>query len=312
MVFDEILNEIEKYDTITIYRHTNPDCDAVGSQFALKEWIQLNYPNKKVYALGNESCSQSTWPKSDVVDDEVVKESLGIAVDCSDLRRVDDERFATTKLKIKMDHHPNVDAYGDIQHVDTEAAATCEIMTNFFQYTDKEMNDLIALYLYRGLLTDTMQFSTSNTTNNTLMVAAYLTTFNLPIADINRDLFDVTLENFEFSNYVRNSLTYSDSGFAYLVLNKNDLEAWNLTPSRARKSIDEYGNVLEFEVWAMFTENEKGLYDGSLRSKKLVVNELASKYHGGGHANAAGVNGLTNEELEQILEDLAQLCAKIN
>lgn len=311
MSFDEILNEIENHDIITIFRHQRPDCDAFGSQFAMKEWLSINYPNKQIYACGYEMCNQSTWPDLDVVDDETMRKSLAISLDCSNLQRVDDQRISTALKVIKIDHHPNWEPYGDIQYVDSESAATSEILTDLIQYADKKMNDTVALYLYRGLLTDTLQFSTSNTRNNTLEKAAYLTKFSLNIADINRDLFDVSIETFRYANYLRNKTIIDDGGFAYVVLNQEDLKQWNITGSNARNSIDEIGHIKEFKAWAIFTESEtKDVYDGSLRSKKVVVNELASKYHGGGHKNASGVNSLTKEELQQIIDDLIRLCAE--
>ena len=56
--FDGLLDEIKYSDVITIFRHVRPDCDAVGSQFGLKSWLNDNFPEKKVYALGNEYCQQ--------------------------------------------------------------------------------------------------------------------------------------------------------------------------------------------------------------------------------------------------------------
>ena len=48
----QIIDKIEQYDTIIIHRHVRPDPDAYGSQFGLKALIQDNYPDKKVYAVG--------------------------------------------------------------------------------------------------------------------------------------------------------------------------------------------------------------------------------------------------------------------
>ena len=55
MNFEGLLETIERFDIITLYRHEHPDCDAAGSQFGLKEWLNVNFPQKKVYALGNET-----------------------------------------------------------------------------------------------------------------------------------------------------------------------------------------------------------------------------------------------------------------
>lgn len=43
-MINAILNKIKEYDTIIIHRHIRPDGDCIGSQRALKEAIQLNFP----------------------------------------------------------------------------------------------------------------------------------------------------------------------------------------------------------------------------------------------------------------------------
>ena len=50
-----IINKIEEYDTIAIYRHVFPDPDSYSSQTALKSIIENTYPNKKVVLLGEHS-----------------------------------------------------------------------------------------------------------------------------------------------------------------------------------------------------------------------------------------------------------------
>ena len=49
----DIINKIEEYDTIAIYRHVFPDPDSYSSQTALKSIIENTYPNKKVVLLVN-------------------------------------------------------------------------------------------------------------------------------------------------------------------------------------------------------------------------------------------------------------------
>ena len=40
----EIYNEIKKYGTIIIHRHSRPDGDAIGSQIGLREAIRRSFP----------------------------------------------------------------------------------------------------------------------------------------------------------------------------------------------------------------------------------------------------------------------------
>ncbi|MDO5122570.1 MAG: bifunctional oligoribonuclease/PAP phosphatase NrnA, partial [Erysipelotrichaceae bacterium] len=89
---DLLLQEIEAADIITIYRHVHPDCDAVGSQFGLFNWLKENWPEKLVYALGREKCTQGHWPETDEVSDETIRNSLAIVLDTANTARIDDER----------------------------------------------------------------------------------------------------------------------------------------------------------------------------------------------------------------------------
>ena len=44
---------IQHYDLITVFRHQNPDPDALGSQWGLVSWLKSTFPNKQIYALGH-------------------------------------------------------------------------------------------------------------------------------------------------------------------------------------------------------------------------------------------------------------------
>ena len=66
--FKALLRAIEDADIITLFRHVHPDCDALSSQNGLYCWIKLNYPEKRVYRLGEETTDQTVYPPSDIVD----------------------------------------------------------------------------------------------------------------------------------------------------------------------------------------------------------------------------------------------------
>ena len=52
-LYKKIFKQIKKYNNSVIARHIGPDPDALGSQFALKEIIKNQFPEKKVLAVGN-------------------------------------------------------------------------------------------------------------------------------------------------------------------------------------------------------------------------------------------------------------------
>lgn len=321
MNFEDVIELIGKYQTITLYRHVHPDCDAQGAQFGMKTWLELNFPEKNIYALGNDFCSQRTFPTLDVVDEEIIRHSLAIVLDTANQARVDDQRYVLAEKVIKIDHHPNFEPFGDLVKVYEESAATCEILAEFFQQMSTryqyQINKECAEYLYSGLLTDTLCFRTSNTSPHTLKVASFLSEFNINIAELNRCLFDQSVSSFQFANYLRNEVQITESGYlAYKVISLAEQEKWNISPSSARNFIDEFGHVKEFEIWAIFTEkisddNKTILLDGSLRSKKVQMNDIAAKFNGGGHKNACGVKNLTYDDMNCLLLELEKRNKKI-
>lgn len=298
-----LLQEIEKYDSIVLYRHEHPDVDACGSQFGLKSWLNENYPNKKVYAYGEEVCTQRDFPTNDIETKDIVQNSLAIILDTANTARLDGKFYQEAKYLVKIDHHPNVEPYGDLMFVDSTYAAACELLTEFFsECTDKKISTQTAEYLYSGLLTDTLCFRTSNTTSNTLKMASILTAYGIKIAELNRILFDQSLSKFKFGCYIRNHIELIQDKIAYVILSKDILEEYNMNPSSARSMIDELGHVKEFEVWMIFTEDQEGLYGASLRSKTIPVSDIAQMYGGGGHLNASGIKNLNRKQLEEILD----------
>ena len=310
MKFDGLLSTIESFEIITIFRHENPDCDACGSQFGLKTWIKDNYPDKQVYVCGEQVCDQADWPENDVVSLETIQNSLAIVVDCANAPRVDDQRFSEAKMVVKIDHHPDKEPFGDKVYVDDTAAAVCEILPFFFyENKDKVFSKETAEFLYRGLLTDSLNYTTSNTTSRTLEAGGILASKGLNLSKISHDVFDNSIHGYEFNGYIIEHTKVIDKHFAYVVIPEKDYKSYGFDASKARSFVGRLGNVKEFNVWAVFTEKTVDgeiLYDGSLRAKETTINDIAERFHGGGHACAAGVKNLNHENLALILDLLKE------
>lgn len=313
-IFKDYLAEFEN---ITIFRHTHPDTDAFGAQFGLKQWIMDNYPHKNIYALGKEQSDVPYFPQSDDISDEIIRNSLAIAVDCGNLDRIDDQRIKLAKKILKIDHHPNVEPYGDHNLVDTSCASCTQLLATIFK--EISFNSVLtacSTYLYRGLLTDSLCYKTSSTSAKTLEIGAYLASKDIDIRKINLELFDVDLKSFKLQTIVRNKIKLYHDHIAYCIFTIDELKEYGLEGKKAREFVNEMGHVKEFAIWAIFTQREDNngsiVYDGSLRSKYVAINQIASKYNGGGHPNASGIKNLTAEDLENILRDLQNILSKQN
>jgi acetate kinase/phosphoesterase RecJ-like protein len=310
-MFLKLLDLIKEYDYITLYRHTNPDCDAFGSQFGLKSWITDNFPQKKVYCLGDSS--RSNFFDSDEVDDEVVAKSLAIILDVSSSDRIDDSRFKIAKYRVRIDHHPDVEDLEDLRISNTKYASTCEIVAEFMNKFDSEykVSKETASRLYRGIITDTMSFKTTNTTSNSLRMAAYLVDKKINIPELNADIYNIEYEDFKFNAYLRNKVEL-DEGLGYVIFEEKELSKMKISMNKAKSFVSSLSGVNQFEIWAIFVKSNEGNYDISLRSKKVRINDIAEKFGGGGHYNASGIKGLNEEQYQELLNNLHSRIKGIN
>ena len=105
-MFEPIIELIQKYDTIIIHRHTNPDGDALGSQIGLKHIIKDTYPDKTVYAVGDASRRYGFMEDSvmDEIADETYSGALAIILDTSAKALICDDRYTLAEATARIDH----------------------------------------------------------------------------------------------------------------------------------------------------------------------------------------------------------------
>lgn len=65
-------------------------------------------------------------------------------------------------------------------------------------------------------------------------------------------------------------------------------------------------NIGDNRVWIFFVDEEK-LIRVRLRSNGPVINTLASKYQGGGHALAAGANIRNKKEIKKLVQEAVEI-----
>src|SRR5699024_6312989 len=104
----------ETYNTIIIHRHVRPDQHALGSQCSLIQLIKHSCRETEVHAVGVEEDSMTLLDRMDVIDDQVYEGALVITCDTASTDRICDQRYDHGDMLIKIDHHPNNDAYGDV------------------------------------------------------------------------------------------------------------------------------------------------------------------------------------------------------
>ncbi|RDW21576.1 DHH family phosphoesterase [Oceanobacillus chungangensis] len=306
----EIIENLKQYDTIIIHRHVRPDPDALGSQVGLKEIIKASFPNKSVYAVGEQEASLEFLAKMDVIADESYEQALVIVCDTANSPRIDDERYQLGKKLIKIDHHPVVDEYGDVRWENTNSSSASEMIYELYEYGKDQglkMSDEAARLLYGGIVGDTGRFMFPSTTKKTFQYAAELVTYNFDRTELYKNLYMEKDSLSRLKGYILQNFKLTPAGSSTIKLPKEILEKFNVTPRDPGKIINVLGDVEGIKAWAFFTEEDDSIRV-SIRSKGPVINQLAAKYNGGGHPLASGAQAASWNDVDNIIADLEALC----
>ncbi|UXR81716.1 bifunctional oligoribonuclease/PAP phosphatase NrnA [Staphylococcus sp. IVB6214] len=299
--FEQIISKIESYETIIIHRHVRPDPDAFGSQFGLKRFLQAKYPEKQIFAVGEMEPSLAFMGTLDQVDDQTYKDALVIVCDTANAPRIDDDRFNKGQALIKIDHHPPVDQYAEINYVDTDASSTSEIIYQMIEAVDglSQMNASIASALYLGIVGDTGRFLFNNTTPRTMAIASALLTYDIEHTALLNQLGEKDPHLMPFQGYVLQNFALEDNGFCFVKITKNVLATYNVSASEASLFVNTIADLKGLKVW-VFAVDEGAEIRCRIRSKGIVINDVAADFGGGGHPNASGVSVDNWEAFEQL------------
>lgn len=310
----KLLKIIKQHDVITIYGHINPDCDCYGSSIGLREILRDNFPHKRIYALGfGPAYVFEHFPNYDVVDDETIARSLAIIVDCSEICRVSEQRISLAKEIIKIDHHIETNKYDGFSWVDTSYIAAAQMIADFAFTTRLRVSKKAAECLYLGILTDSGRFRYSPTDGNTHRIVARL--YDLGVDP--KPMFDMLYQSdaiyVKYQAHLVSQFLTTEHGVIYRFIDEPDYAQYGLTFDEVSKNVNMLGNIKGCPIWALFTRSPEGFIRVELRSKSLNIQQIATKYGGGGHLHASGIRIPQGNEWDvarAIVADLDELAAK--
>lgn len=308
-VFKAIYNEIKKYKKIYIARHIGPDPDAYGSQIGLRDSIKLTFPDKEVYAVGSTVSRFKFMGKLDKVNKYDYDNSLLIVVDTPDNKRVDIDEFALFKKVIKIDHHPLVDKFGEIEYISETSSSASELVLNVIENTKLKMNKDVATALFTGIVSDTNRFLFNTNENTFNAVSLLIKKYKLDTEKIYSQIYSKPLCEMRLMGYIASTLKVDKNGFAYIYVEDDILSSLGADNSAPSNMINDFNNIKEILVWTFISKDDKtNQYRVNIRSRGPIINEIASKYNGGGHKFASGVRTTSKEDVDNLLKDLSNAC----
>ena len=279
-MYNDVVNKIKEYDTIVIARHIGVDPDALCSQLALRDSIRLTFPEKKVLAIGTGSSKFLNFGKLDKIEN--VSHALLIVTDTPDQKRVDSLNFSWGDYRIKIDHHPFVEKYCDLEWIDDSRSSTSEMILNLIFSTELCCDASIAELLYMGIVSDSNRFLFNSCDSYTFQAVSKL-----------------------LEAYISLHMEITEHHLGYVVISDEVISEFGVDSASAGNMINDFNYIKEVLVWATITEDKKNdQYRVSIRSRGPEINKVVEKYNGGGHKYACGVRTKTLDDALNVIHDL--------
>ena len=311
-MYNKIIDKIKEYNTIVIARHVGVDPDALCSQLALRDSIKLTYPDKKVLAVGTGSAKFAHIGRLDKL--EKFNNALLIVCDTPDKKRIDLVDLSQFSYKIKLDHHPFVESFCDIELIDDTKTSASEIIMELILNTELECNKEIAELLFMGLVSDSNRFLFNNCSSSTFKnVSDILKDYEFDLGSLYNKLYLRPLSEVRLQGYISLNMTVTPNKLGYIVIPNEIIEQFGVDSASAGNMVNEFNFIKEVLVWATITEDVKNnQYRISIRSRGPEINKVAELYNGGGHKFASGVRIKTLEEALEVMNELDNELIKYN
>ncbi len=310
----EIFKLIKKYDTITIYGHINPDGDCFGSSLALRDILRDTFPKKKIYSLaGNLPQFKERLGECDVVDEETIKNSLAIIIDCSEVERVSDQRITLAKQIIKIDHHIESKPFYGIKWVDEDSIACCQMIAEFAFTLKLKISKKSAEFMYLGICTDSGRFRYHPTNSKTHRIVAKLLDLGVETKSLFSILYLSDEAYVKYQALIISKFKRTEHNVIYAFADFPDYDQFGLKFDQISKNVNILGNIKGCPIWVLFTRSNENFIRVEFRSNGINVQKIAKKYGGGGHLHAAGAR-LDNQSdfalAMEVVKDLDKAAAE--
>ncbi len=310
--------DIENSKRIILSTHMNPDGDGLGSASAMHHYITSlgleckiihtsKFPNQ--YNFLNKDNIIETYDAA-IHDQWLEKTDLALIFDVGAYHRLGplgNVLSANQTNVINIDHHPDLgDKRFNENYINIHAAATGEMVYDFFEQNNIRLNKEIASGIYTAVMTDTGSFRHSNTNQKSHKIAMNCLAFNVDNSKIYQSIYEnKSKAQVSLLAKVLNNIRFDlDGRVASFIVSNKMIEDSGTMPEDVDGFTDFVRSINGVEIAIMVCESETGKCRINFRSKgKYIINDIAKSFDGGGHKFAAGATaeGNSNNVLQEVL-----------
>lgn len=308
-MFEAIQELILQYPRVIIHRHKNPDGDALGSQFGLKQILKDTFPDKEILAVGDMTPRYAFMATSplDEIEDSAYEGALAIVLDTSAKALISDERYTTASATARIDHHIFCEEITQVEITDTSFESCCSMIAAMAMECGFTVSPEAAKSLYTGMITDSGRFRYDSTSAQTFRLASFLMERKFSTNDIYQNLYSDELSSIQLRAKFTLKIQTTPYRVAYIYTPLDEAQSYgvdNFTISRGM--VNTMSEIKGIDTWVNFTETENGVLC-EIRSNRHNINPIAVKYGGGGHQKASGATLKDKDEAMALLADLNSL-----
>ena len=304
-ILHEIYEKIAAAERILLFRHIRVDGDCVGATKGLKAAILATWPEKEVYIIDEEHSDYLSFLGEDdaAIDDELYRDALGIVIDVGNRERISNQKYALCREIIKIDHHIPRDAYGHINWVEENRSSACEMIVHLCHETGMTITHEAATCLYTGMVTDSGRFLYEGVNGETMRMAGLLLDKGVDTERLYAHLYLRELDGLKFKAHIYDNMHITENGVAYIHVTRQVQERFGLSFESACTAVSALSDIRGVLCWLAFIDTAEGDIRVRLRSRFMATNQIAEKYHGGGHACASGATVFSSEEMDALIHD---------
>ncbi len=321
-----IANLLEQENKFLLTCHIRPDGDALGSILALGLTLMEHGKDVTIYSTDPVPNYLKFLEGYNLITNEVSplhKDTTLIVIDCNEPKRIGPEGtmlFETAKDIIILDHHLGDEKIQEniFYYKEPSLFAAAAIIVWVIEELGWPITKSVAENLYTAILTDTGCFRHNNTTALAFAMAEKLVLCGARPEFVARMLYqNYSLTRLKLLALVLRTLEVKANGkIAIIQATPQMFRTSEATESDAEDFVSYARSLNTVEVAAFIREVHAGQCSVSLRSKTFFnVAEIAKKFGGGGHFNAAGFKATGNapyireillRELESAITSMVQ------
>lgn len=300
---------------VTAICHENPDADTVGAAIAIALMAERLGATAEVVSVDGLPGSCAFLPLVDQVRRSPgLEPDLAVICDAATLERVgriteEAAGWLGGARLVNIDHHASNTGWGELNLVDPDAAATCQVIAELLPMLDLEPDQRIATALLAGIVRDSQGFADAATSPRTMRVVARLMEAGASLASVQRRiLHELPFPTLALWGRMLAGVGERQSGrIVHSTLMLDMLRQTGTQQHDADGVVEFMARVRGAQISLLFRELGPTATRVSVRTADGVdAISVARRFGGGGHARRSGF--VVERPVDETRDDVLAVC----